>query len=273
MKEYSLAAHQEWTEIEVGRHDNALWIRLNRPAVLNTLTPVIIDEINRALDLATQDQEIRSVVLTANGRAFCAGVDLSGTQKGFGSADGDASVHVFIARILALTVRLETFPKPVIAAVNGIAVAGGFELVLACDLVVAAASAKLGDAHANFGLVPGAGGSVRLTRRVGVGRAKFLIFSGDFLSAQQMEQWGIVNQVVPDDELDAAVIRLTQHLARKSLIGLKHMKELINDGVELPLADALENEQRISQLHAQTWDRNEGLAAFNEKRAPVFTGK
>ncbi|HPU54417.1 MAG TPA: enoyl-CoA hydratase/isomerase family protein, partial [Burkholderiaceae bacterium] len=140
--------------------DGAMWITLNRPAAMNAITPAIVEGIETALDQALNDPQVRAIVLTGTGRAFCAGADLKYVRE---QTHGDESANAaFLQTVLHLMNRLETFPKPVIAAINGLALAGGLELVLCCDLVIAARSAKIGDAHANFGLLPGGGSSVRL---------------------------------------------------------------------------------------------------------------
>ncbi len=147
------------------------------------------------------------------------------------------------------------------------------ELVLCCDLVIAAESARLGDGHANYGLLPGAGASARLPRRVGLARAKHLFFTGDLLPAAELMAAGLVNSVVPDAELGAAVQRLAEKVAAKSPIGLRRMKELANAATEATQDEALRRELAVNEGYARTFDRNEGLAAFNERRPPVFQGR
>jgi enoyl-CoA hydratase/carnithine racemase len=168
--------------------------------------------------------------------------------------------------------RIECFPCPVIAAVQGMALAGGLELVLCCDLVLAADSAKFGDAHANYGLLPGGGGSVRLPRKIGPTRAKQMMFTGEMFSAATMRDWGLVNEVVSDIDLPVRVENLLERLANKSPIGLRQMKRLVDEGLKMSPNAALELEQTVFAEHSLTHDRREGLAAFAEKRQPRFTG-
>jgi enoyl-CoA hydratase/carnithine racemase len=175
--------------------------------------------------------------------------------------------------VLDMMTRLERFPRPVIAAVNGLAMAGGLELLLCCDLVIAARSAKLGDAHANFGLLPGGGSSVRLPRKIGPTRAKYLLFTGESVPAEELVAAGLVNEVVEDADLMAATRRLVAKLAVKSPLVLRRMKALVDDGLEQPSAQALRLELLASEVHAQSADLKEGLAAFVEKRQPRFTGR
>ncbi|WP_322045002.1 enoyl-CoA hydratase/isomerase family protein [Paraburkholderia sp. J67] len=259
------------TEVRHG----AMWITLNRPAAMNAISPDVVAGVGRALDEALARDDARVIVLTGAGRAFCAGADLKfvrGETQGQAQSQANGSAQ-FLGALLALLNRLERFPRPVIAAVNGLALAGGLELVLCCDLVLATQSARFGDAHANYGLLPGGGGSVRLPRRIGAARAKHLMFTGDFVAAEAMETAGLVNQVVEDGRLVEAVDALVAKIAAKSPLGISRMKTLVNDGLEQPVEVALRQELVMTALHEHSEDIAEGLAAFQEKRAPRFTGR
>ena len=248
----------------------AMWITLNRPDALNAITPAVVSGINAALDKA-QLSDVRAVVLTGTGRAFCAGADLKFVR---GEAGNDeTALSRFLDTVLLVMNRLETFPMPVIASLNGLTLAGGLELTLCCDLVVAARSAKLGDAHANYGLLPGGGSPVRLPRKIGPTRAKYLLYTGEFVPAEQLVAAGLVNEVVDDEMLTPATEALVAKLANKSLLVLRRMKALVDDGLEQPSAIALRQELLASEVHAHSHDLKEGLAAFEEKRKPRFTGK
>lgn len=249
----------------------AAWIMLNRPTALNALTPGISAGIDAALDEIEQHPEIRAVVITGNGRAFSAGADLKFIRESSGG-DLQALQH-FLRDLCHVLIRLEQFPRPVIAAVNGLALAGGLELVLCCDVVIAAESAKLGDAHANYGLIPGGGSSVRLPRKIGPTRAKALMFTGEFLSARELMTMGLVNEVVPDGELTAAVEQFVAKLATKSPLSLARMKQLIDDGLHQTQDTAIRLELLAFDLHAKSEDMQEGLAAFEQKRTPQFKGR
>lgn len=250
--------------------NGALWLTLNRPAAMNSITPDIVKGINEGLDKVEHDPEVKAVVLMGMGRAFCAGADLKFVKTQVG--DNPDAVRAFLDGILATFNRLESFPRPVIAAINGIALAGGLELVLCCDLVIAARSAKIGDAHANFGLLPGGGGSVRLPRKIGPTRAKYLLYTGEFVPAEDLVDCGLVNEVVEDADLGAAVERLLEKLSTKSTLVLRRMKALVDDGLDQPIASALRLELLASEVHAMSHDMKEGLAAFEEKRKPRFIG-
>ncbi len=255
-----------------GTRAGGAWIRLNRPADMNALGPRLIAECGQALTQAAEDPAVRAVVVTGMGRAFCAGADLKFLND-VPAEQRDAATTAFLEQASALMRRIETFPKPVVAAVNGIATAGGMELVLCCDLVIAARGARLGDGHANFGLLPGAGASVRLPRKIGPTRAKYLFFTGDLLPAADLVAAGLVNQVTEDGALEATVEALVGKLAAKSPLGLRRMKQLADDGLEQPQDTALRQELTMAALHTGSFDRNEGIAAFNEKRKPLFQGR
>ncbi|WP_169566711.1 enoyl-CoA hydratase/isomerase family protein [Sneathiella limimaris] len=248
-------------------------ITLNRPEALNSISREMIVELTVILDMYEGRENVRVLSITGAGRAFSAGVDLKSAQERITASGGADANFRFLDDFRKLLLRIENFPRPVIAAVNGLALAGGLELVLACDLVLAARSAKFGDAHANYGLVPGGGSSVRLPRKIGVTRAKQMIFSGDFLEAEILREWGLVNWVVEDEDLPTALVERIDELAAKSPLGLSRMKQMVNDGLEQPIDTALKAELLINAQHSTSKDRLEGLAAFKEKRKPKFTGR
>lgn len=250
--------------------NGAIWITLNRPHALNAITPDMVAAIDAALD-RTEADDIKAVVLTGRGRAFCAGADLKFVRTATGGDEN--ALSTFLDSILQLMGRIEKCPRPVIAAVNGITVAGGLELVLCCDLVIAARSARIGDGHINFGLLPGGGGSIRLPRKIGPTRAKLLLFTGDSVPAEDLEAAGLVNEVVDDGDLLPAAGRLVAKLSDKSPLALRRVKLLVDDGLEQPTATALRLELLATEAHAASYDMKEGLAAFEEKRKPNFIGR
>lgn len=258
------------------RRGSALWLTLNRPHVLNAISPQVLEELESGLDQAEADDEVYCVVIAAEGRVFCAGADLKHVDSLVNGepADGVSEDQQGFLRIVAPTFnRIEAFPKPVIAAVHALAVAGGLEIVLCCDLVVAAESARFGDAHGNYGLVAGGGGTVRLPRRIGPARAKQLLFTGENYPASHFADTDLVNAVVPDDQLVSEVDRLVASIAEKSPLALRLNKELVNDGMQAPLDVALRMEWQACALHEQSHDLREGVAAFNAKRKPKFIGR
>lgn len=248
-----------------------LWLTLNRPDAMNALSPAMIGGLDQAVRRAGESEQVRCVVITGTGRAFCAGADLKAVRREMGG--DESALRRFLDLAAGTMNRIEGLAKPVIAAVNGFALAGGLEIVLACDLVVAAQSAKFGDAHVNHGLLPGGGSSVRLPRKLGPNRAKYLLYSGDSVPASEFVSCGFVHQVVPDAELAAAAEALAMRLAAKSPLVLRRLKQLVDAGLEQPRDTALQLELVTSEAHAFSHDLKEGLAAFEERRPPRFLGR
>jgi enoyl-CoA hydratase/carnithine racemase len=258
------------TAVITEQRGGGLWARLHRPDSLNSLNPDIIAGLERAMDEAVSSSEIHALVITGSGRAFCAGADLEFLE---GAAAQEGARERFLGDVGVTFRRLERLPMPTIAAINGFAVAGGLEIVLCCDMAIAAESAKIGDAHANYGLIPGGGGTVRLPRRVGPALAKQLMFTGAMLPAGELRHSGLLNDVVPADGLEATVDELVAVVAKKSTLGLARVKALADDALEQPIDTALRAELAAFAAHENSADLAEGLAAFREKRQPRFTGR
>jgi enoyl-CoA hydratase len=245
-------------------------LTLNRPDRLNAISPAVVDAVDAALDALAPSTRV--LVITGRGRAFSAGGDLEAVEamaqeRGLGAGAGTEAFHGAISAVMR---RLEVLPIPVVAAVNGIAVAGGLELACACDLVLAETSATFGDGHAKYGLLPAGGGSIRLPRRIGVSRAKYLMYTGASVPATTMRDWGLLHEVVPDGELAVATARLADQLAARSRDGLRRMKDMVDRGLEMTVDDALAHEQKVAAEHLHAADYAEGLSAFRERRAPRF---
>ncbi len=262
-----MEAAKNTEELQRQQGDAVLWLKLNRPQALNSLTLSLVEALTMAIKDAQGDPEVRVIVLTGEGRAFFAGADLKDPARSRPESGAE-----FVKAIGALTELIEASAKPVIAAINGIAVAGGLELVLACDLVIAAESARIGDAHSNYALFPGAGATVRLPRKVGLNNAKLLMFTGDMHPASEWKALGLVNMVVADAGFIDAVAALAKKLATKSPLVLGRMKQALNDSLDQPLSIGLRYERALSNLHHFSADRVEGLTAFKEKRPPQFKG-
>lgn len=245
------------------------WLFLNREKVLNAISTECMQELRQGLEILRDRQETRVVVLSGKGRAFCAGADLGGAREQ--ETDGPPQPG-FLQYAEAMERVLNAFPKPVIAAVNGICCGGGLELALMCDFILAADSARIGDAHVNFGAMPGGGASVRLPRVVGLNTARFLMFTGELFGAADMRDAGLVERVFPADRFEAEVQQTAERIAEKSPLGLASMKRLLEDGLDMPLAQALRMEKLVSRAHMQSWDAREGGRAFMEKRKPQFRG-
>jgi len=244
-------------------------ITINRPDALNALNQETITEISAKIEDAERDENIRVIVITGAGdRAFCAGADLR-MMKGTSPVKGAE-----ISRAgQGLTTRIEACGKPVIAAINGYALGGGIELAMACDIRVASENAQIGQPEINVGLIPGWGGTQRLPRLVGKGIAKEMIFTGKRIDAKTAEHHGLVNMVVPADQLQAKVKELAVEMAGKPPIALKYCKALVNDSTETHPEAGLKQEAEAFGLVASTEDFNEGVTAFLEKRKPQYKGK
>lgn len=251
----------------------AAWLTLNRPEAMNALSDELCAELDDAITRVGRDREIRVLVVTGKGKAFCAGADLKGVFEGGTAPAGEEDpLNSFLDKVAGVIDRLRNLPKPTIAALNGLTMAGGLELAMACDLIVAAESARIGDAHANFGVFPGAGGAAVLPRRIGPTAAKYLLFTGDTLPASELVPLGLVNRVVPDASLDAEVDTLASRIASKSPLVLRRMKQAVDDGLAQSQTTALRLERLVLDAHRHSRDIREGLAAFVEKRKPEFKG-
>ncbi len=246
------------------------WLTLDRPAHKNALNRELVGGLETFVaDLECND-DIRVVVVTGTGDAFCAGADLREVLGPDGKID-PPRLLAFERWASAVFERLAALPKPVIAAVNGTALAGGLELVLHCDLAVAAEHARLGDGHLTYGLLPGAGGAARLARVIGPTRAKYLAFTAALLPAAECRHMGLVNEVVPGDQLAERAAELAGELAERSPSALRLFKQVIDDGLEQPLTTALRLEHLATAEHLHSGDVDEGLAAFAAKRKPDFS--
>jgi enoyl-CoA hydratase len=244
-------------------------VTLNRPAVLNALNAQTLDELRRVLLDLQADDAIRVLVITGSGeKAFVAGADINELAR-----QTPASGRALARAGQAVIDLIESLGKPVIAAINGFALGGGCELAMACTLRIAAESARLGQPEINLGIIPGYGGTQRLPRLVGKGRALELLVTGAPVSAAEALRIGLVNRVVPASELMTAARTLASELARQAPIAMRYILEAVNHGLEMPTADGLHLEATLFGLVAASDDMREGTRAFLEKRKPEFTGR
>lgn len=259
--------------LHVEQRGTVLWLTLNRPEALNALTPAIMRELDACCTRAEQDRSIQAVVIAGAGAAFCAGADLKAVMEESQSGEQGQVLRRFLLEAGKVFTRLEQLPVPTVAAIHGVTLAGGLELALCCDFILASNQAKFGEGHAKYAQLPGGGGSVRLPRRIGAARTKYLMFTGSLLNAEQAQQWGLVDQVADGAALHNEVEALLARCADKSPIGIARMKALVAQGFEQPLEMALRAEIDMCELHSHSHDRNEGLAAFAAKRQPVYAGQ
>ncbi|MEM2106147.1 MAG: enoyl-CoA hydratase-related protein [Candidatus Bathyarchaeia archaeon] len=259
----------EYKYIIYEKSEGVATITLNRPEALNAFSKEVVEEVLNAIGDAKEDENVRVVVLTGTGeKAFSAGADIK-AMKG---------MNALKARELSLMgeklcLALENLEKPVIAAINGYALGGGLEVAMACDIRIASENARMGQTEINIGLIPGWGGTQRLTRLVGATKAKELIFTGKMIDAKTAEQIGLINMVIPQSNFREAVRQFALELAQKAPVALKIAKALINKGAEASLDVALALEREGFGVVASTEDLQEGVSAFTEKRKPMFKGR
>jgi enoyl-CoA hydratase/carnithine racemase len=246
-------------------------ITLNRPQKLNSMDGDMIEEIGSALEDSERDSSVRVVVLTGKGRAFCSGLDLKFVGEKVKTLSDQQELFKYTNKVV--TDAIENIGKPVIAAVNGFALGGGFEVMLACDLAIASEDAIIGDQHINFGLVGPGGSTKRTPRIVGIRKAKELIFTGDKISAKEAERIGLINRVVPAKELEKATHEIASRIAEKSPVALRIAKTLLNQSLEVDSRRLSELEVMAAIVNATSEDYEEGMRAFREAREPVFRGR
>lgn len=259
-------AEPTYETIRVEVADGVATITLNRPDSLNALNGAMRRELLAALKAAGREEAVRAVVLTGEGRGFCSGADLRG------GAGERVFRRVLIDEYNPLMRAIRELPKPVIAAVNGVAAGAGVSLALACDLVFAAEEARFIQAFVRIGLVPDSGSTRTLVRTLGRHRAAELIFGGEPLSAAEAQAAGLVARVVPGDQLAEAVQAEARRLATAPTRAIGYAKRLINHAEDASLADSLALEASLQELAGRTDDHAEGVAAFAEKREPRFVG-
>ncbi len=243
-------------------------ITLHRPKVLNATNTELLRELAELLDMISEDDQVRALILTGGEKVFVAGGEIQ-----FMSRATPLEMEAFIALGHKVYDRIANFDKPVIAAIAGMALGGGCELALACDIRIAADNAKFGQPEINLGITPGAGGTQRLSRVVGPGWANYLIMTGRTIPADLALKIGLVTEILPADQLMTRARELALELASKSPVAMRLAKSCINNGANSSLSSGLLYEQKVWALLFATEDQKEGMNAFLEKRKPEFKGK
>lgn len=253
----------------IEEQDGVAMLTLNRPKVMNSFNFALLHALKDQVDALRFRQDIRVIIITGAGsKAFCAGADL----KERTTLD-DIQVKTFIFTIRNLFTSIEYLNKPVIAAINGVALGGGTELALACDIRVASKAASMGLTETRLAIIPGAGGTQRLPRLIGRGKAKELIFTGKRVSTQEALQIGLVNQICEPESLRDECLKMAAMICETGPVAIEQAKYAINYGLETDLHTGLGIESNAYWVTIPTEDRLEGLAAFQEKRKPVYKGK
>ena len=245
-------------------------VTFNRPDSLNSITEQVLSDLDAVISAVQDDESVRAMVLRGSGRAFCVGLDLELLQRAFSDAGYFASV---IRRLGDLLLRLEDLPVPVVGVANGLARAGGMEILLACDMVIVADEARIGDNHTNFGVMPGGGSTARLPRKIGDQRAKELILTARWLTGPEAVDYGVALRSVPETELDDAVEELLAGLRDKSRNCSAAVKRAMARTAVAPIRDAVaaELDEFVRYVCAPGSDAQEGLAASLERRAPNWS--
>lgn len=255
--------------LEVKKEEGIATLIINRPQVLNALNRETINELDRALDELVEENGIRVIIITGAGeRAFVAGADVQEFQK----MNPDEALN-FSRKIQSVFLKIERLKKPVIAAINGYALGGGLELCMACDIAYASEKARFGQPEINLGIIPGAGGTQRLSRLVGKQRAKELVFTGEIIDAAEAFRIGLINKLFPPERLMSEVKALAEKISSKGAIALEMAKLVVEEGYGLDLYTAHALEAKAFALLFATEDQKEGISAFLEKRKPVFKGR
>jgi enoyl-CoA hydratase len=245
------------------------YITLNRPKVMNALNRRTIEELNAAFHSAKGDATVKGIILTGTGqKAFIAGADIAELSAIDGEQAGE-----FSGKGQEVLLSIETLGKPVIAAVNGFALGGGCETAMACTIRIAAENAKFGQPEVKLGIIPGYGGTQRLPRLVGKGRALQLILTGDLIDAHEAHRIGLVNEVVPATDLISRCEAILNQIDANAPLAIRYSIDAVNEGVNTDLSSGLKLEAKYFTLAAGTDDRKEGTSAFVQKRVPQFQGK
>ncbi|MGH8494721.1 MAG: enoyl-CoA hydratase [Gammaproteobacteria bacterium] len=259
-----------YAHILVERRDAVGLITLNRPKAMNALSNALMAELGAALDELDQDDDIGAIVLTGNEKAFAAGADISDMQ-------GKTATELFLSDYPFLKGsgwnRVNTLRKPIIAAVAGVALGGGCEVAMACDIIIAADNAKFGQPEIRLGTLPGAGGTQRLTRAIGKSKAMEMILTARFMGAEEAERAGLVSRVVPLADLVDEAVKTAQAIAAFSRPAVMAAKECVNAAFEVPLREGLRIERRAFQASFASEDTREGTDAFLNKREARFKNR
>jgi len=259
---------QTYETLLLERRDRVAIITINRPEKRNALNIKTREEGAALLEELRNDADVGVVVFTGAGdKAFIAGADIAE----FAGRTSITQRDVMMGR--SLFTAIDTFPKPVIAMINGFCLGGGCELALACDIRIASENAQFGQPEINLGIIPGGGGTQRLTRLVGEGKAMEMILTGQFIDAKTAHAIGLVNHVVPADQLEVKTMEIAQHISRKSPIALQLAKEAVKIASRSNLDEGLRREVDLFALCFSTEDKDEGVGAFLERRDPVFKGR
>lgn len=253
-------------EVITEKRDRIGIVRLNRPDKLNALNYDLMTRVIEALERFDADPDVRCMLLTGDERAFAAGADIAEMAEA-------SMIEMYHRNMFGRWVRIQQIQKPIVAAVSGYALGGGCELMMHCDIIIAAETARFGQPEINLGIIPGAGGTQRLTRAVGKAQAMDLILTGRMITAQEAHAMGLISRVVPPEHYFEEALKVCHELCEKAPIALKLAKEAVAQAFETTLSHGIECEKKLFYMLFATDDQKEGMRAFVEKRPPVFAGR
>lgn len=250
------------TEVE----DHIGVITLNRPKVLNALNREMVDEIVNSLESFDQDDEVRVIIITGSGKAFVAGADIDEMAN-------DDAIRMELLNQFAVWDRINLIKKPILAAVHGLALGGGFELALSCDMIFAAEKVQMGFPEVKLGVMPGAGGTQRLTKAMGKAKALEWLWLGDSMGAKEALHYGVINRIIPEEVLMEETLAFAKKLTEQAPLSLRLIKEAVDKAVDTPIYEGMQFERKNFYLLFSSLDQKEGMKAFAEKRRPKFEGR
>ena len=255
-------------KVKIDKRDNVYILTINRPEALNALNEEVLTDLNEAIDIVIGDETARAVIITGEGRAFVAGADI-GAQAVLDIEGG----RKWGQNGSALFRKIEKMDIPVIAAVNGFALGGGCELALACDLITASTKAKFGQPEVGLGIIPGFSGTQRLPRRIGIAKAKELIYTGRMIKAEEAEKIGLVNQVSEPETLISDALALAAEITKNAPQAVKYAKAAVSRGMEVDIDNGIAVENELFAMCFGSEDQKEGMHAFLEKRQADFKNR
>ncbi len=263
----------DYQDIIYTKQEGIATITLNRPDKMNAFTPEMMDSVYQAVEDVRSDKEVKVLIITGTGRAFCSGADVKAMAKSFDQPGGGRGRRVPGAERVSLYLLFQRCEKPIIAAVNGVAVGGGLDLACACDIRIASDRARFAEVFIRRGMIPASGGTFFLPRLVGLDKALELIWTGDMVDATEARRIGLVTMVVPHEELESATLELAEKLAKGPSLAIQTAKRIVYEGLDMDLETTLKSVSAALKEITRTRDHEEGAKAFVEKREPVFRGE
>ena len=265
-------SRKQYETILMSQEEGITTITLNRPKFFNAMSPQLMADLVEAIEIVSKDEGTKVILITGSGKAFCAGGDVSEDVAEVGGKT-PFEYRSYVGSFSSVVKNIYWMEKPVIAAINGVAVGGGCDLAMACDIRIASDKARFGYGYIRMGIISELGGNYFLPRLIGLGRAKLFAFTGELIDANRAQELGLIDQVVQDSEFDARTKELAQKLVKGPSKAIGMIKLAMNRGMNMDLETSLEYSQNLAFFTFSTEDHKEGFQAFLEKRAPVYKGR